>query len=1245
MDKENNRFDSIPESVKPYLNEIADRLISGHASVMVGSGFSKNAIPVVPSETEFPNWSELGELFYRHTYPRETRDLKFLNVLKLADQVEALFGRPSLNQLLRDRIPDNNFIPSDLHRKLLSLPWIDVFTTNYDTLLERACTTIVNKQYSIVEKTEDLLFASNPRIIKLHGSFSANTKLVITEEDYRKYPVEFAPFVNTVQQSLLENTLCLIGFSGDDPNFLKWIGWLRDCIGKDNVLKIYFINVNQTSEADRKLLEERKINVIDLLVDNNSNGSQYQALVSFFDYLFMKIHEYDPLTWLSGEEQIFFNRQQTSIEEQLIKRINTWRNSRLNYPGWVILPEQIRERLEIFTNPIDDFLYSKSELPQFLDIEFAFEFNWRLEKCLLPLTNDQSKFIEKILSKYWPFDGVHPNNEQAITPTNNEDRDWDELKSIWLSLSLSLLRSYRENGQIEKWNSIKSLIANNSSHMTWEQKAYFSYENVLEALFTLDFPEILRRIRLWDINDSLPFWEAKKAGLLAELGNIEEAKEILEKSLVKIRSFLNLKPIKRDFSIVSQEAYVMVLLQVVKSVETMKTNNVKSLDDSTKQFSDRWNSLKRYNSDPWLELKLFEIKLEDKPQEKPYIEKQSGFDINKEYQSFFLGKNKKVLYAYSFLRFFEDAGFPFRIQCYSIGKKSAEGALNLIAKYTPNWALITLIRADGDNLADAIYSREFMQKVTPPSADERVSLYLTALINAKEEIVSGNSFRRDNFGIVLAQVVPELLSRLCCKCSYDAKLKILNFVLEIYRSDQRNKYKNLTNLVKRLIESLQAEDLYTIIPILLEFPLVDSLQSKQDMDLIDPFVFLYNNHLPKLNAKKISLDNKLMNELFNNCTLEDGTVRNEPLFRVITLFRLGLLETEKDHLGQLLWSFASTSSGFPSVRYLNKNYFLKLPCPKEIDVKGLFKKYVLASSFISNVSNDDKVQTVILDLLNAKQYIVWNREEVSQLLSKISECWDAEKDQLDKDEYIPLMGNIKEKFKIKFNLLIDVLANIVLPVLKHETIGKYEKDTILRLTNEFSAFGLALLRVKAMSLNIIEAEKSDLLYLMGDSLNSNNADEAIDALNAIWFIFCNRNLEYSDTDLKKLLEFLGQVVRCRKRIGLEDFLAYSSWLINNHSSLMSREFVCSIVKSLNSLTEDTSYDGDTETFNFKEKLAIRQNAAYLAFNLSMFFKAAHENVPESVKKWEEVCRSENEFAEVRNQWNFDEEGAQTNGII
>ena len=198
---------------------------------MVGAGFSRNAAPP-DVESAFPTWSELGDRLYEGLHgAKPGPSHHYLQVPALAHEFEAAFGRTALNQLLRDAIPDLRHEPSSLHVRLLDLPWSDVFTTNYDTLLERACREVISQRYDIIVKPEDLAHSKRPRIVKLHGSLPSDRPFIVTDEDYRKYPYDFAPFVNIVRQAMLENTLCLIGFSGDDPNFLQWIGWIHDNLG------------------------------------------------------------------------------------------------------------------------------------------------------------------------------------------------------------------------------------------------------------------------------------------------------------------------------------------------------------------------------------------------------------------------------------------------------------------------------------------------------------------------------------------------------------------------------------------------------------------------------------------------------------------------------------------------------------------------------------------------------------------------------------------------------------------------------------------------------------------------------------------------------------------------------------------------------------------------------------------------------------------------------------------------------
>lgn len=246
----------------------------GRAAVMVGSGFSRNAESVGVQAARFPLWGDLVMRLVGRLYPsarhsqaeREhivQRASATSGALRMAEEFESAFGRQKLDEMLLEAIPDNDFRPGSLHRLLLELPWVDVLTTNYDTLLERSAQPLLSHRYTAIRTVDDIPLAMRPRITKLHGTFPAHRPFILTEEDFRTYPNRFAAFVNLAQQAFMENVVCLLGFSGDDPNFLHWTGWVRDNLG-DSAPWIYLCGLLGLSDSQRRLLYRRNVTPIDL---------------------------------------------------------------------------------------------------------------------------------------------------------------------------------------------------------------------------------------------------------------------------------------------------------------------------------------------------------------------------------------------------------------------------------------------------------------------------------------------------------------------------------------------------------------------------------------------------------------------------------------------------------------------------------------------------------------------------------------------------------------------------------------------------------------------------------------------------------------------------------------------------------------------------------------------------------------------------------------------------------------------
>ena len=261
-------------SSQPDINKIREALAVGReygrAALMIGSGFSLNARSASTSMSSFPTWKALTDSMVEEMV-RDGKELKELRImcgsasgaLRVAEEYVALHGRANLDMFLKRKIPDNQFHPDLLHEKALELPWSDVFTTNWDTLIERTALLPISRRYEVVLTMSDIAQKIRPRIIKLHGSFPSNAPFILTEEDFRTYPSQFAPFVNLVQQSMMENVFCLIGFSGVDPNFLAWSGWVRDNLG-DHTPRIYLVGVLELRRSEKMVLHGRGVIPIDL---------------------------------------------------------------------------------------------------------------------------------------------------------------------------------------------------------------------------------------------------------------------------------------------------------------------------------------------------------------------------------------------------------------------------------------------------------------------------------------------------------------------------------------------------------------------------------------------------------------------------------------------------------------------------------------------------------------------------------------------------------------------------------------------------------------------------------------------------------------------------------------------------------------------------------------------------------------------------------------------------------------------
>ena len=562
---------------------------------MVGSGFSTNAVSIRPSVKAPPTWKELAAGMLPQLYPPSNgrnnspaaKQAPTSDVVRLAQEYEAAFGRPALHRHLRARIRDGDFVPGDAHLQLLRLRWRDVFTTNWDTLLERASPSIVEHHYSLVRSTKEIPLATRPRIVKLHGSVDARFPLICTEEDYRTYRAKFAPFVNTVQQAMMENLVLLIGFSGDDPNFLHWSGWVRDNLGA-SAPKIYLAGWLELLPHRRRMLESRNIVPIDLAghpkADEWSKHPRHVRHANATGWILRSLkygQPYDIYNWPStpkwAAEEIPEHLEPLPTKVISVPRaepergpddrkspegkleavralIDAWSYNRTQtYPGWLSVPSAVRGKMRTSRDRVDSVVGVLPQLDAEGRLRALHELIWRLEIELEPISELEEHSLKLLTAARGVLEQFDC-HRQEIDGKTAHDADWTAISESWIAVNLALATAARfrfDEGEFNRRLSAASWFRDGNPDI--EHRIH--HEKCLWAIFALDFKALEDLLSKWRTEDCDPAWMMRKAALLFEVGRGGEAKELNTRALHDARS---VPDSDTDVSAKSREAWVLI---------------------------------------------------------------------------------------------------------------------------------------------------------------------------------------------------------------------------------------------------------------------------------------------------------------------------------------------------------------------------------------------------------------------------------------------------------------------------------------------------------------------------------------------------------------------------------------------------------------------------------------------------------------------------------------------------------------
>lgn len=894
------------------------------AAIMIGAGFSRSAAHHdVGGDKKMPLWYEFSKKLVKELNPND-KDFSFSDPLRVAEEYRAYFGQAALNDRIRSEIDNDAWKAGELYQSLLKLPWSEVMTTNWDTLLERTASAknFRGPNYTPVTKSSDFTWAPSPRIVKLHGTIGTTETFIAAQEDYRNYPKNFAPFVNFARQVFIEHELCMLGFSGNDPNFLHWAGWVRDHLA-GHARKIYLVGALRLTATKRKYLESINIAPIDLwnavkqheddldLMHQEATKLFLQAMldekqsrVKPYEWIPSKLHQ----TQETQEDRTRKYKEPEYAATLLKSQLGKLQKDRESYPGWLVCPPslrwQVQSQIDPFPNPeniaalaIDDRAKLLYEIAWRHDITFAYLAPW-LADALFQFANPEEPCI------------LNKRQQMEIAFVLLKNNRW--------------LEANDEEGKQAIQVRIKSLVAILEKHAQYlpDCTAELAYHQALIARDELD--HVGMEALVDKVAGEDPVWKLRQAALLRELGRLDDGNRLITEAYRELRERYRFS--QNSIRIFSRLSWAHWLLKAATQYQTDKT--VEALPAIFKDLQ----------CDPWTWIE--DIQEESSRQQEKYLKNKNPIELLFDQGHYRDNSNNHSTNDASEILVLEgligSVGINVNLLANSAEKLVLSGGSGIKL-----WDYTLAIRAalsEDSQLIKGVFTRIGLACASKEVVDTLVDRILLAIGYWREKRSNGTTDQR-NHALSALRVPMEVLARLVVRVSPEKAKDI--FRLAVSFGQQKNLQHHwlfdVTNsLLTRSLKSIPKSEQGELLAEALAFPLQSEVMSGDFPRCANPVI----NH-PNARETYPSIEMRI-NELIEAIATKGTVSRTAALLRFLPLFkREGFLtQLEHNNLANALWGIAPSYQMLPNIEGLFPHVLLLLPAPDAEQVKALVRRHL-----------------------------------------------------------------------------------------------------------------------------------------------------------------------------------------------------------------------------------------------------------------------------------------------------------------
>ncbi len=1194
---------SVPD--QSHINRVRDALWqrTGDASVMVGSGFSRSALEVRPDTGKPLTWRALARQMSHKLYPQSgdrsrsnasTEMSATDDLLRLAQEYETAFGKSDLHRFLGKLIRNDDFKPGEWHKRLMQLPWRDVFTTNWDTLLERTQPLVADRAYSVVRNMDEIPLAKGPRIVKLHGSFPTHFPLIFTEEDYRTYPKKFAPFVNTVQQLMMETVFCLIGFSGDDPNFLQWSGWVRDNLG-EAAPKIYLAGWLDLSHHRRRMLEDRNVVPIDL-ARHPKAGKWPEQLHHHYamEWILRTLEQgrpYDVTEWPASTRQQYApipdylhpvetvestvpkdepqklpEIESGDLPDRVSDTLEAWAHNREIYPGWLVVPANKRQVLSRNTQDWESLILRV--LPDFAPVErlqAIWELVWRheilLERISSELESAAVTTLDLIDCEARTVDGL-------VDPKIG----WSSVREAWRSIAMVLVTVARhrfDRGLFDQRIKLLSPFLDDDPYVAL--RVY--HERCLWAVYSMDLKALEGLLEDWRTENCDPAWMIRKAAILVEMGWDDKSTELIDHALDTIRQ---IPADERSVAGPSREGWALYSKQRIGNWDML---------------SRRWAELAPLKCDASMEMHHVSNAIRNIRDNRETSTTQT-FDLGTQSTSWNIISADSQAAVYSAIRLCEVAGLPPFINQIIIASDILQSAAEKLSVSDTEMAIRLVLRlSKTGNMLEYAISRTRVAALPVKSVNTLVEICKGVIEYALPRMARVSVNTRDVFWTGRMRVAMEVLSRLVLRLSSDSAEVIFDKTLEYYQNHQIARDRWLTdsvrNLLKRSWEALPKDRRRCRVLDLVNAPIVgmDNF-TVIDENYPDPGELLHDDD--ELSPLPRTSDNEVLWQQVTSLLirgLRAGDEARERAFGRIAYVALWdqLTETERSDIALALWSGRHIAhSVLPDQTRILDWVFLLLPEPEPGLAEQRFRrKWLTNNEPQENKSSPDdilwQVGNALLSLRVHRYPLNLSDDERCFLIRVVDQWSDI---TIPSNSFGPMEIQIRQPTRMAIFGLASVLLEINIP----ESVGEKLYEKVKALNNS----GLPAFRLIAGLVKTLPIRFDELVLLMRMGLVSDNTTQGKDAVVGLhfWLRTTTETAPRLRLPPDDLIREIGIMIATRRKAALQQALDVAKWMFEKGSDSQKEIIRPLALQGLGYLVEELRYDREHEQDDNTPRCAV-----------------------------------------------------------